>query len=84
MLSWRTKWGFFVWYWVGFKLVATILMVVFGATCLGPWIDRTAADVAKVAEMDQPENMDELVEIGRIAASKQVKGEHFPVNFDVK
>jgi len=43
MLSWRTKWGLFVWYWVGFKLVATVLMVAFGATCLGPWIDRAAA-----------------------------------------
>jgi hypothetical protein len=34
--------------------------------------------------MDNPANMDELVEIGRIAAKKQVKPEHFPANFDVK
>ena len=42
LLSWKTKWGFFVWYWVAFKLVATVLMVAFGATCLGPWINETA------------------------------------------
>ncbi|MFM7058086.1 MAG: hypothetical protein ACKO2P_14300 [Planctomycetota bacterium] len=47
LLSWRTRWGFFVWYWVGFKLIATVLMVLFGATCLGPWIDRTAAVVGR-------------------------------------
>lgn len=38
-LAWRTKWGFFVWYWIAFKLIATLAMVVFGATCLGPWIN---------------------------------------------
>jgi hypothetical protein len=43
LLSWKTKWGFFIWFWVAFKLLATVCMVVFGATCLGPWIDETAA-----------------------------------------
>ena len=38
-LAWRTKWGFFVWYWIAFKLIATLAMVAFGATCLGPWIN---------------------------------------------
>jgi uncharacterized protein len=46
-------------------------------------IDRTAAQVAKIAEMDDPTNMQELAEIGRIAALKQVKPEHFPARFDV-
>jgi uncharacterized protein len=59
-----------------------LLDPVWMKTAIG--IDRTAADVAKIAEMDQPANMDELVEIGRIAASKQVKAEHFAANFDVK
>lgn len=47
-LCWRTRWGFFVWYWVAFKLIATVLMVVFGATCLGPWIDRNAAIASRL------------------------------------
>jgi hypothetical protein len=29
-------------------------------------------------------NMDELAEIGAIAAKKQVKEEHFPAAFDIK
>lgn len=39
-LSWRTNWGFFKWYWVAVKLIATVAMVAFGATCLGPWINQ--------------------------------------------
>lgn len=39
-LSWKTPWGFFKWYWVSIKLVATVAMVAFGATCLGPWINQ--------------------------------------------
>jgi len=44
---------------------------------LGP--DR----LKKIAEMDNPDNMRELAEIGRLAAAAQVKEEHFPKNFDV-
>jgi hypothetical protein len=47
-------------------------------------IDQTAADVERIAEMDKPANMDELVRIGEIAASKQVKEQHFPASFDIK
>src|SRR6266536_5239353 len=47
-------------------------------------IDQTAGNLAKIAEMDDPANMDELAEIGRIAAANQVKPEHFAVNFDIK
>jgi hypothetical protein len=47
-------------------------------------IHQAAGDLAKIAEMDDPANMDELAEIGRIAAAKQVKPEHFAANFDVK
>ena len=46
-------------------------------------IDQAAANLAKIAEMDDPANMDELAEIGRIAAAKQVKPEHFHANFDI-
>jgi hypothetical protein len=47
-------------------------------------IDQTAAYLAKIAEMDDPTNMDQLAEIGRIAAKKQLKPEHFPADFDIK
>jgi uncharacterized protein len=46
-------------------------------------IDRTATNLAKIAEMDDPANMDELAQIGQIAAKEQVKPEHFPTGFDV-
>jgi hypothetical protein len=42
-----------------------------------------AKKIAMIAEMDNPANMDELAEIGRLAAAKQVKPEHFPARFDV-
>jgi uncharacterized protein len=47
-------------------------------------IEQTADRLGKIAEMDNPGNMDELAEIGRIAAAKQVDPEHFPATFDVK
>jgi hypothetical protein len=46
-------------------------------------IERTPDSLAKIAEMDDPNNMDELAEIGRLAAGKQVMPEHFPAAFDV-
>ena len=46
-------------------------------------IDRAPDKLAKIAEMDNPKNMDELAEIGQLAAQKQVKAEHFPPAFDV-
>jgi hypothetical protein len=45
---------------------------------------QTPDKLTKIAQMDNPANMDELAEIGRIAAKKQVKLEHFPANFDVR
>lgn len=39
--------------------------------------------VKKIAELDNPTNMKELAEIGKVAAAAQVKEEHFPKNFDV-
>jgi hypothetical protein len=49
----------------------------------GIGLDRTEAELAKIAEMDDPSNMDQLAEIGRIAGAHQVKPEHFPAHFDV-
>jgi hypothetical protein len=46
-------------------------------------IDRTPEACAKVAAMDDPKNMDELAEIGGLAAKTQVKPEHFPQAFDI-
>jgi predicted patatin/cPLA2 family phospholipase len=45
-------------------------------------IDQAPNNLAKIAEMDNPANMDDLAEIGRLAAKKQVKSEHFPAAFD--
>ncbi|MGT2438278.1 patatin-like phospholipase family protein [Bradyrhizobium betae] len=38
--------------------------------------------VAKLAAMDDPNNLAELADIGRLAAEEQVKPEHFPPGFD--
>ena len=46
-------------------------------------VDLEPDKVAEIAEMDNPTNMDELAEIGRAAALKQVKPAHFPTHFDV-
>jgi uncharacterized protein len=46
-------------------------------------IARAPGELARIAEMDNPKNMEELAEIGRLAAQKQVKAEHFPPAFNV-
>jgi hypothetical protein len=48
-------------------------------------LDReyTADQVAKIAEMDNPANMDELARIGQVAAKKQVLDDHFPAAFNL-
>jgi len=41
-------------------------------------------EVAKIAEMDNPSNMDELENIGKAAAAKQINAaDHFPEAFDI-
>jgi hypothetical protein len=45
-------------------------------------IDRTHDKLARIAEMDNPSNMNELAAIGKVAAERQVKAEHFPADFD--
>jgi hypothetical protein len=46
-------------------------------------VEQTPDQLAKIAEMDNPANMDELARIGEVAAKKQVKPEHFPAAFDI-
>jgi hypothetical protein len=46
-------------------------------------IDRTPGQLAKIAKMDNAGNMDDLAELGRLAAAKQVKPEHLPAAFDL-
>jgi uncharacterized protein len=46
-------------------------------------IERTPEVLAKIAAMDDPNNMDELARIGELAAARQVKSEHFPPDFDL-
>jgi uncharacterized protein len=47
-------------------------------------IERAPDKLEKIAEMDDPANMDELADIGKDAAKKQVTPEHFPAVFDIK
>jgi hypothetical protein len=47
-------------------------------------IEQTLDKLGKIAEMDDPTNMDELAMIGEIAAAKQIKPEHFPACFDIE
>ena len=47
VLSWGTKWGFFKWYWIACKLIATAAMVALGAFCLGPWINAATAQAVE-------------------------------------
>ena len=43
LLSWKTPWGFFRWWWVAVKLVITLALLAVGALVLGPWINETEA-----------------------------------------
>jgi uncharacterized protein len=47
-------------------------------------LDLAPEAVAKIAAMDDPNNMRDLIDIGRLAAKEQLKPEHFPPCFDVK
>jgi uncharacterized protein len=46
-------------------------------------VEHTPDRLAKIAEMDDPTNMDELAELGRLAAATQVKAEHLSAAFDL-
>jgi hypothetical protein len=47
-------------------------------------IELTPDKLERISKMDDPSSMVELAEIGRIAAAKQIKSEHFPAIFDAK
>ena len=46
-------------------------------------VDLAPDKLAQIAEMDNPRNMDELADLGQLAASRQVRAEHFPAAFDL-
>lgn len=54
-----------------------------------PWLESEtqlnwdAEKLAKMAAMDDATNMDDLADVGRLGATKQVKAEHFPASFDI-
>ncbi|WP_181198231.1 DUF2269 family protein [Enhygromyxa salina] len=43
LLSWKTPWGFFRYWWVAVKLCITVALLCVGAGLLGPWINETEA-----------------------------------------
>lgn len=43
LLSWKTPWGFFRYWWVAVKLCVTLALLCVGALLLGPWINETEA-----------------------------------------
>jgi hypothetical protein len=47
-------------------------------------IDMTQAELARLAQMDRPETVEQLLEIGRAAAARQVESDYFPSRFDVE
>jgi predicted patatin/cPLA2 family phospholipase len=47
-------------------------------------VELSPDKLTQVRKMDKPGNMDELAELGRIAAKEQVQGGHFPAAFNLK
>ena len=45
--------------------------------------DYSADTIAKIAQMDNPANMDQLAALGQAAAKIQVKEEHLPPAFNL-
>ena len=46
-------------------------------------VDLTPDKIEQIRKMDDPSNMSDLAELGRLAAAKQVKPEHLPAGFDL-
>lgn len=59
LLSWKTPWGFFRYWWVAIKLVITLMMVLAGSFFLGPWTNQSVVLVA-AAGMDVLHNQQYL------------------------
>lgn len=49
LISWKTKWGFFQYKWIFFKLIIGTLLMLFGIFFLGPWI----LELNDVSEMNE-------------------------------
>jgi uncharacterized protein len=47
-------------------------------------VELSPDKLAQIRKMDKPGNMESLAEIGRAAASEQVKADHFPPAFDLR
>ena len=48
------------------------------------WTSISTTDkIEQIRKMDDPANMNELADLGRTAAAKQVKPEHLPAAFDL-
>lgn len=56
LLCWLTVWGFFKFYWVIVKWVATTALVVFGSFWLGPWTNAMTAisDTERIKALTNP------------------------------
>jgi hypothetical protein len=56
LLCWLTIWGFFKYYWVIVKWVATVTLIVFGTLWLGPWTNAMTAisDVQRLQALQNP------------------------------
>jgi hypothetical protein len=46
-------------------------------------VDLAADKLEQIRKMDDPSNMNDLANLGRKAAAKQVKPEHLPAAFDL-
>jgi uncharacterized protein len=63
--------------------------VRYNAVLEQPWlktelgVDLDQAKVGQIRKMDDPSNMTDLSDLGRMAAAKQVQPDHLPVAFDI-
>lgn len=56
LLCWLTVWGFFKFYWVIVKWIATSLLITTGTIWLGPWVNAMTAisDAERVKALTNP------------------------------
>jgi hypothetical protein len=56
LLCWLTVWGFFKFYWVITKWIATTVLISFGTFWLGPWTNSMTAiaDIERVKALTNP------------------------------
>ncbi|WP_427158512.1 hypothetical protein ACQFX9_22085 [Aliinostoc sp. HNIBRCY26] len=56
LLCWLTVWGFFKFYWVITKWIATTTLIIFGTFWLGPWTNSMTAiaDIERTKALNNP------------------------------